>query len=46
MSLTESQALEIFDQIMRVIYSLHLKGYTHHELRSDHFVKCENVWKL
>ena len=44
--LSEKEALYIFDQIIKSIYSLYLEGYTTRNIRSEHFVIQHKVCKL
>ena len=36
----------IFEQIVKAIYSLYMAGFWHRNIRPEHFVKSEGVWKL
>lgn len=38
--------MNIFDQIVRAVYSLIMNGYWHRNIRAEHFVKCGKLWKL
>ena len=40
------EALEIFEQCMKAIYSLYMAGFWHRNIRPEHFVKVKKTWKL
>lgn len=42
----EKQALIIFQDILKAVYSLVMNGYWHRNLRAEHFVKIGDHWKL
>ena len=42
----EKEALDIFGQIMKSIYSLLKDGVLMGNIRAEHFVKVGNLWKL
>lgn len=45
-TLTEKDVLQIFDQILKAVYSLFQEGYATRNLRTQHFVLSEKLWKL
>jgi hypothetical protein len=45
-TLTEKDVLQIFDQILKSIYSLYQEGYATRNLRTQHFVLSNKLWKL
>ncbi len=44
--INESEALRIFDNVLKAIYSIYANGYWHKSIRPEHFVKIDNAWKL
>lgn len=42
----EKEALKIFDQIMKSVYSLYVAGFISKNVRSQHFVLVNKTWKL
>lgn len=44
--ISEKDALDIFSQVVKAIYSLVMNGYWHRNIRPDHFVRVDKVWKL
>jgi hypothetical protein len=44
--ITEVQALQIFDNVLKAVYSVYVSGYWHKCIRPEHFVKVGNTWKL
>lgn len=44
--ITEVEALKIFDDVLKAIYSIYSNGYWHKSIRPENFVKIGNVWKL
>ena len=45
-NISEKEALEIFNQTLKAVYSLTMMGYLHKNIRPAHFVKCGKYWKL
>ncbi len=45
-TLTEKDVLQIFDQILKAVYSLFQEGYATRNLRTQHFVLSDKLWKL
>ena len=44
--ISEKEALVIFDQIVKAVYSLYVSGFQTKNLRAQHFVLSKKVWKL
>ena len=42
----EKEALAIFKQITKAIYSLYMAGFWHRNIRPEHFVKVGEMWKM
>jgi hypothetical protein len=38
--------MRIFDNILKAVYSIYSNGYWHKNIRPEHFVKIDNIWKL
>jgi hypothetical protein len=45
-NISEKEALDIFYQVLKAIYSITMMGYLHKNIRPAHFVKCGKLWKL
>ena len=44
--MAEPEALTVFSQLIKAVYSLWVGGYVHRNLRAEHFVLGKDVWKL
>lgn len=44
--INETEAMQIFDHVMKAVYSVYAAGYWHKSIRPEHFVKVDDVWKL
>ena len=44
--ITETEALRIFDHVLKAVYSVYANGYWHRNVRPEHFVKVGDTWRL